>query len=325
MKHVLGRAAVALVAAAVSQQVFPQSGPAAGFPDKPIRFVVPYAPGGNTDLIARTLSEKMSPRLGHTVVVDNRPGGGTLIGTDLVARARPDGYTILLSTIATHAINPHLHQKLSYDPFRDFEPVVLVARGPFLVVVPPSLPASNIKDLVALAQSKPGSITFGSGGPGSPQHLAVEIFKSVASVDMTHVPYKGSAPAIIDLVGARISTMFDNTAMQHVKGGKLRAIAVTGVKRTPVAPDVPTIRESGILYDFYTWQGVSAPARTPAPIVAKLNAEMAHALKLSDVQQRLTQDGAEIVAGSPRQYGDWIKVEYERMAKAVKDSGARAN
>ena len=153
----------------------------------------------------------------------------------------------------------------------------------------------------------------------------MEIFKSVAKVDMTHVPYKGSAPAIIDLAGAQISTMFDNTAMQYVKAGKLRAIAMTGVKRTPIAPDVPTIRESGIPYDFYTWQGVSAPANTPAPVIAKLNAEMAHALKLPDVQQRLTQDGAEIMAGSPKEYGDWIKLEHGRMAKAVKDSGARAN
>jgi tripartite-type tricarboxylate transporter receptor subunit TctC len=326
MKHALRCALGALAAtAALSQSAFAQSQPAAGFPDKPIRFIVPYAPGGNTDLIARTLSEKMSPRLGHTVVVDNRPGAGTLIGTELVARARPDGYTILLSTIATHAINPHLHQKVSYDAFRDFEPVILVARGPFLVVVPTSLPAKNIKELVALAQAKPGTVTFGSGGPGSPQHLAVEIFKSVAKVDMTHVPYKGSAPAIIDLVGAQISTMFDNTAMQFVKAGKLRAIAMTGVKRTPIAPEVPTIRESGIPYDFYTWQGVSAPANTPAPVIARLNAEMAHALKLPDVQQRLTQDGAEIMAGSPKEYGDWIKLEYGRMAKAVKDSGARAN
>jgi tripartite-type tricarboxylate transporter receptor subunit TctC len=309
---------------ALSQPVFATAA-AAEFPDKPIRFIVPYAPGGNTDLIARTLSEKMSPRLGQTVVVDNRPGAGTLIGTELVARARPDGYTILLSTIATHAINPHLHQKVNYDAFRDFEPVILVARGPFLVVVPTSLPAKNVKDLVALAQSKPGSITFGSGGPGSPQHLAVEIFKSVAKVDMTHVPYKGSAPAIVDLIGAQISTMFDNTAMQYVKAGKLRAIAMTGVKRTPIAPDVPTIRESGIPYEFYTWQGVSAPAQTPARIVAKLNAEMAHALKLPDVQQRLTQDGAEIMAGSPKEYGDWIKTEYGRMAKAIKESGARTN
>jgi tripartite-type tricarboxylate transporter receptor subunit TctC len=295
------------------------------YPDKPIRFVVPYAPGGNTDLIARSLAEKMSPRLGQTVVVENRPGAGTIIGTEYVARAKPDGYTILLATITTHAINPHLYQKLNYDAFRDFEPVIMVARGPFLIVVPPSLPVKSIKDLIAIARAKPGSITFGSGGAGSPQHLAVEVFKSVAKVDMTHVPYKGSAPAIADLMGGQIATMFDNTAAQYVKAGKLRAIAMSGVKRTPVAPDVPTVRESGIPYDFYTWQGVAAPAKTPPAVVTKLNEEMAHALQLPDVQQRLTMDGAEIVAGSPKQFADWIRVEYDRMAKAVKDSGARAD
>jgi tripartite-type tricarboxylate transporter receptor subunit TctC len=307
--------AAALPAAALAQQPYP---------DKPIRFVVPYAPGGNTDVIARTLSEKMTPRLGQTVLVENRPGAGTLIGTEFVARAKPDGYTILLATIATHAINPHL-QKVSYDAFRDFEPVILIARGPFLVVVPPSLPAHTIKEFIALARAKPGQVSFGSGGPGSPQHLAVEVFKSVAKVDMTHVPYKGSAPALVDLMGGQITTMFDNTAVQYVKAGKLRAIAMTGVKRTPVAPDVPTVRESGIAYDFYTWQGVAAPAKTPPEIVSKLNQEMARALQMPDVQQRLTLDGAEIMAGSPKEFADWIKVEHARMAKAVKDSGARVD
>jgi tripartite-type tricarboxylate transporter receptor subunit TctC len=294
------------------------------YPNRPIRFIVPYAAGGNTDLIARVLGQKLTERWGQTVVVDNRPGAGTLIGTELVARAPADGYTILLATIATHAINPHLHEKVPYDAFRDFAPVVLVARGPFTVVVPPSSPARSMKDLVSLAKAQPGKLAFGSGGPGSPQHMAVEIFKSVVQVDITHVPYKGSAPAITDLLGGQIGVMFDNTAMQHVKSGKLRAIATTGVTRMTLAPDVATVREQGIPYDFYTWQGVAAPANTPPAIVDKLNSEMARALKMPDVQAKLTGDGAEIMAGPPKEFADWIKVEYGRMQKAVKASGAKA-
>ena len=293
------------------------------YPSKPIRFIVPYAPGGNTDLIARVLGQKLTERMGQTVVVDNRAGAGTLIGTELVAHAPPDGYTILLATIATHAINPHLQAKIPYDAFRDFAPVILIARGPFLIVVNPATSIRNVNDLIAAAKTKP--LAFGSGGPGSPQHLAVEIFKSVAKVDLTHVPYKGSAPAIADLIGGQIAVMFDNTALQYVKAGKLRAIAMTGTRRMPLAPEVPTVRELGVPYDFYTWQGVAAPAGTPRAAILKLNAEMARALALPDVQAKLTTDGAEIAAGTPEQFGEWIKVEYARMGKAVKDSGAQAN
>jgi tripartite-type tricarboxylate transporter receptor subunit TctC len=291
------------------------------FPNKPIRWVVPYAPGGATDLIARVISQKIIETLGQTVIVDNRPGAGSAIGTELVARAQPDGYTILLATIATHAINPYL-QNVRYDPFKDFSPIILVARGPFLVVVNPGLPASSMKEFVALAKAKPGALAFGSGGPGSPQHLSVEIFKSVAGVDLTHVPYKGSGPALTEVIGGQIQFMFDNTAMQHVKATRLRAIASTGTKRMAIAPDVPTVRESGIPYDFYAWQGVAAPGGTPAPIVNKLNAAIAKALPLPDVQAKLTSDGAELAGGTPQQFADYIKSENARMQKAVHDSGA---
>ncbi len=291
------------------------------FPTKPIRWVVPYAPGGATDLIARVISQKITESLGQTVLVDNRPGAGSVIGTETVARAQPDGYTILLATIATHAINPHL-QNVPYDPFKDFSPIVLVGRGAFLVVVTPGLAASSMKEFVALAKSKPGSLAFGSGGPGSPQHLSVEIFKAVAGVDLTHVPYKGSGPAIVELIGGQIQFMFDNTAMQHVKAGRLRAIASTGTKRMAIAPDVPTVRESGIPYDFYAWQGVAAPGGTPAPIVNKLNAAINKALTLPDVQAKLTSDGGELVGGTPQQFADYIKSENARMQKAVRESGA---
>ena len=291
------------------------------FPTKPIRWVVPYAPGGATDLIARVISQKIIETLGQTVIVDNRPGAGSAIGTELVARAQPDGYTILLATIATHAINPHL-QNVRYDPFKDFSPIILVARGPFLVVVNLGLAASSMKEFVALAKAKPGALAFGSGGPGSPQHLSVEIFKSVAGVDLTHVPYKGSGPALTEVIGGQIQFMFDNTAMQHVKAKRLRAIASTGTKRMAIAPDVPTVRESGIAYDFYAWQGVAAPSGTPAPIINKLNGAIAKALPLPDVQAKLTGDGAELAGGTPQQFADYIKSENARMQKAVHDSGA---
>jgi tripartite-type tricarboxylate transporter receptor subunit TctC len=319
VKTVLATAVLATVSAGAS---------AADYPTKPIRLVVPFAAAGTTDFLARAIAQKLGQNMGTSVVVDNRPGAGGNIGSDIVAKADPDGYTLLLGTVGTHAINASLYKKMPYDTVKDFAPVTLVASVPNIVVVNPSVPVKSIKELLALAKSKPGQLTFASSGNGSSIHLSGELFKSMAGVDMLHVPYKGSGPAVSDLVGGQVNLMFDNmpSSLPHVKSGRLRAIAVTGSKRSPAVPDLPTIAESGVPgYDSVAWFGVLAPAGTPPAIVHKLNAEIIKVLKSPDVAQRLSSQGAEPVYNTPEEFSAYIKTEMGKWAKVVKASGAQVD
>lgn len=298
------------------------------YPTKPIRLVVPFAAAGTTDFLARAIAQKLGSNLGTSVVVDNRPGAGGNIGSDIVAKSEPDGYTLLLGTVGTHAINASLYKKMPYDTVKDFAPVTLVASVPNMVVVHPSVPAKSIKELIALAKAKPGSLSFGSSGSGSSIHLSGELFKSMAGVDMLHVPYKGSGPAVSDLIGGQINMMFDNmpSSLPHVKAGRLRAIAVTSAKRSPAMPDLPTVAESGVPgYESVAWFGVLAPAGTPPALVKKLNAEIVKVLKSPDVAQRLASQGAEPVYNTPEEFSALIKTEMVKWAKVIKASGAQVD
>jgi tripartite-type tricarboxylate transporter receptor subunit TctC len=301
---------------------------AADYPNKPIRLVVPFAAGGTTDFLARAIAQDLGTSMGTTVVVDNRPGAGGNIGSDLVARSEPDGYTLLLGTVGTHAINASLYKKMPYDTVKDFAPISLVASVPNILVVHPSVPAKSVKELIALAKAKPGTLAFASSGNGSSIHLSGELFKSMAEVDMFHVPYKGSGPALTDLVGGQVQLMFDNmpSSFPHVKAGRLRALAVTSAKRSPAAPDVPTIAESGVPgYEAVAWFGILAPAGTPPEIVKKLNTEIAKTLKSPEVTKRLASQGAEPVSNTPEQFAAYIKSEMAKWAKVVKASGAQVD
>jgi tripartite-type tricarboxylate transporter receptor subunit TctC len=294
---------------------------AQSFPSKPVRFIVPYAPGGNTDMMARTLGQKVTQN-SHTVIVENRAGAATLIGAELVARSPADGHTILLATSTTLAINPHLYKNLPYDPVKDFAPVMLIGRTPMVLVVHPSLPVKNVKELIALARSQPGKLPYGTSGTGSPSFTSMAMFRAATKLDMIEVPYKGSGPADIDLLSGRIVMMFQNTAFNYIKQGRLRPIAHTGEKRMEILPNVPTLIESG-LRDcvFYSWQGIVAPAGTPPQALTWLNAEFNKALRTPDVRARMTQDGAELFGGSPEDFGKLIQSEIPRMGKVLQATG----
>lgn len=299
---------------------------AQGYPNKPVRMVVPFPPGGTTDILARAVGQKLSEAWGQQVVIDNRPGAGGNIGTDLVAKAPADGYTLLMGTVGTQAINASLYAKLPFDPVKDFAPVTLVASVPNVLVVNKTIPSNSVKELIALAKSKPGQLNFASSGNGTSIHLAGELFKSMTGISMTHIPYKGSAPALTDLIGGQTNMMFDNlpSSMQHIKSGTLRALAVTSAKRSPALPDVPTVAESGVPgFEASSWFGVLAPAGTPKEIVAKINADIVKALAAPDIKERLSGQGAEPVGNSPEQFAAYIKTEIVKWAKVVKDSGAK--
>lgn len=299
---------------------------AQSFPTKPIRFVVPYSPGGSTDTLARTLAQKMSDSMGQQVVVDNRPGANGNIGMEIVARAPADGHTIVLGYIANVAIGPSLYDKLPFDPVKDYEPVTLLATSPNVLVAHPGVQVKTLKDVVALAKSKPGQITYASASVASVGHLTGELLNQLAGIKMTHVAYKGSGQAVTDLLGGHIQLMFSgfSSTLAHIKSGKLRAIAQTGEKRSPALPEVPTIAESGFQnFEATAWYGIHAPAKTPKPIVNRLNAEFVKALKLPDVQTRLSNLGFEIAASSPEYYAKYIRSEIKKWEKVVKVSGAR--
>jgi tripartite-type tricarboxylate transporter receptor subunit TctC len=322
--------ALALVAAFVPRiaQAQAQADAAAAYPSKPIRYVVPYPPGGPLDIVARVLGQKLAERWGQAVIVDNRAGAGGNIGVDLVAKAPADGYTIVMGAVATHAINVHLYAKLPFDPIRDFAPVVLITQVPNILVVNPQVAARSVKELIALAKAKPGSLNFGSGSTGSAGHLAGELFKTTAGVDMVHVPYKGAAPAVADLLAGQVQIMFDNlsSALPNVKSGRLRALAVTTAKRSPQVPDLPTIAEAGLPgFDVSTWFGIFAPAATPRPVVAKLNRELVATLGLPEVRERLAQLGAEPAPNTPEEFAAFVRAELAKYGKVVKASGARVD
>jgi tripartite-type tricarboxylate transporter receptor subunit TctC len=300
---------------------------AQSYPKKPITIIVPYPPGGPTDIVARVVGQKLGERLGQQVIVDNRRGAGGNIGAALVARAAPDGYTLLLGTTA-HAINPSVFPALNYDILKDFSPVVLLTSLPLVVVTNAAVPAKNVQELVALAKSKEGQLTYASSGNGQSTHLAAELFKTMTGVSMTHVPYKGSAPALTDVAGGQVSVMFDTllSAMPQIKSGRLKALAVTSAKRSASAPELPTVAESGVPgYEAVAWSGLLAPAHTPPEIVAKLNTEINVILSQPDVQKRFLNDGAEPLGGSPEKFSAHIGSEVRKWAAVAKLSGAKVD
>jgi tripartite-type tricarboxylate transporter receptor subunit TctC len=299
---------------------------AQSYPTRPIRFIVPFAPGGSTDTLARTLSSKLGEALGQQVVVDNRAGGNGNIGTDLVAHAAPDGYTILLGYIANLAIGPSLYAKLPYDPVGDFAPITLLAVAPNILVVHPSVPVKNFQEFIAYAKANPTKINFASAAVASPGHLSGELLNLAAGIHMQHVPYKGSGQAVVDLVGGQVQAMVSgmSSVMPHIKAGRLRPLAVTGSQRSPAVPELPTIGESGFpKFEATAWYGVLAPAGTPPAIVTRLHDEIVRALKMPDVKERLEYVGFEIVGGTPAAFGAYIKTEIKKWAPVVKASGAK--
>ena len=301
---------------------------AQGYPSQPIKLIVPFTAGGTTDILARTIGQKLGESLRQPVIVDNRPGAGGNIGADLVAKAKPDGYTLVMGTIGTQSINASLYSKMPYDSAKDFAPITLVAIVPNVLVVNPTVPAKSVAELIALAKSKPGALNFASSSTGGSPHLSGEMFKQMAGVDIAHVPYKGSAPAITDLLGGQVQLMFDNlpSALPQVKAGKLRALAVTSARRSPAAPDLPTIAEAGVPgYEVDSWFGILAPAGTPREIVNKLNAEIVKILQMPDVKERLSEQGAVPVGDTPEHFAEHIRKETVKWAKVVKASGARAD
>jgi tripartite-type tricarboxylate transporter receptor subunit TctC len=319
---------IAAVLLAIALPILHGTVAAQTWPTKPIKWIVPFAPGGTTDILARTIGEKLATALGQPVVIENRPGAGGGVGAEFTAKAPPDGYTIMGGTISTHAINASLYKSLPYDPVKDFAPITLIARVPNMLVVNPDIPAKNVAELIALLKSSPGKYTFASSGNGTSQHLSGELFKSMAGVDMQHIPYKGSPPALQDVVGGQVTMTFDNitTAWPLAKGGKLRALAVTTAMRSPIAPDVPTLAEAGLAgYEIGSWQGLFAPAGTPPEIVRRLNVEMVKIINMPDVRDKLIGLGAEPVANTPEEFSALVKTEVVKWAGVVKQSGARVD
>ncbi len=317
---------VLLAALFTSSAALAQNASTQSYPTKPIRFVIPFPPGGPADIFGRTIGQQLSERWNQQVVIDNRAGAGGNIGADIVAKAPADGYTILMGFVGTHAINPSLYKSMPYDNVKDFEPVGLVATATIVLVTHPTVPAKSVKELIALAKAKPGELTFGSPGNGTPQHLAGELFNTMAQVKTTHIPYKGAVPALQDLLGGRISFIFSSMppALPHVKLGKINALAVTSTKHSPATPELPTVAESGLPgYEVINWYGVLAPRGTPKEIVAKLNAEITRIMNLPEVKERLAGQGAEMLTSTPQEFGAFIRSETAKWAKVVKFSGAR--
>ena len=293
------------------------------YPDHAIRLIVPYTPGGGTDVMARVIAAQLTTLLGQSVIVENKPGAGGIIGTDVVAKARPDGYTIGL-ILSGHAINPALHKTMPFDPIKGIAPVIQVASGPNVIVVNASVKARSLRDLVDLAKREPGRLTFGSAGVGNPTHLAGETFQRLTSTELLHVPYKGSGQAEVALASGEITMMIDSipAALPFITAGKTRALAVTGKQRFPLLPDVPTVDETGVgKYEVSTWWGVAVAPGTPAPIVSLLNADIARVLAEPEIRKQFLQFGAEPVTGSSEQFGDFIAAELDRYAKLVKSLG----
>lgn len=298
------------------------------YPTKPIRIVVPFPPGGFSDVFARIIGNKMNESWGQQAVIDNRPGAGGNIGADIVAKAAPDGYTLVMGTIGTHAINATLFSRMPYDPIRDFTAVAFVVEAEGLLTVHPSLPVKTAKELIALARSKPGELTYASAGAGTTSHLAGELFKTMAKVDLTHVPYKGNVPAITDLMSGQTSMLFATlpTVLPQVQAKRLKGIAVLGAKRSSALPEMPTLAESGLRgFEVNNWTGVLAPAGTPAAIVTRLNGEIVRIMQLPDVQARLPKEGLRFVAMTPQQFGEFVRSEKEKWAPIVKATGAKAD
>jgi tripartite-type tricarboxylate transporter receptor subunit TctC len=296
----------------------------ANYPNRPIQLVVTVPPGGAADIVARLIASKLSDALGQQVIIINRGGAGGTIAAAQVAKSDPDGYTLLLNTIATHGIGPHIYANLGYDPVKDFSPVILIAKLPLIMAVNAELPARSVKDVIALAKAKPGELTFSSAGNGGAPHLAGELFKSLTGTELLHVPYRGSGPAVIDLIGGRITMMFDATPslLPNITAGKLRPLAAASPQRHRLLPDVPSFAELGYPgMDIALWYGVVAPAGTPAPIVQRLNAELAKIVDMPDVRKNLTEQGADMQGGTPEDFAAFMRNESARWAEVVKQAG----
>jgi tripartite-type tricarboxylate transporter receptor subunit TctC len=296
---------------------------AQNYPSKPIRIIVAYTPAGTTDILARAIGQKMSERWGQPVIVENRPGAAGNIGTELAAKATPDGYTLIMGTAGTHGINVSLYKKLNWHSLKDFAPVSLVAMVPNIMVVNNALPVKSVKDLIAYAKANPGKLSYGSPGNGSTAHLSMELFKSMTGTNLVHIPYKGSAGVLADVMGGQIAVTIDNMPvyLPQVKAGKIRALAVSPAKRSSAAAEIPTIAESGVPgYDSGAWFGLLAPAGTPKAIVDKLSDETARILKLPDISKRISELGAEPVGSTPAQFAALIKEEIAKWAKVIKDA-----
>ena len=301
-----------LVGVAVMECAFAQP-----YPGRAIRIIVPFAAGGGVDVVARLVAPRLTEIWGQQVVIDNRGGGGSVIGTEAVARSAPDGHTLLL-TAPPFTTNAALLPRLPYDPYSDFTPVTLAAVAPLILVVHPSLPARSVKDLTAIARARPGQLVYGSSGNGGPQHLAAELFKSMAGIDIVHVPYKGAGPATVDLVGGQVQVGFSAilTVGTFVKAGRLRALAVTGAQRSPILPELPTVAETGFPgYETTSWYGLFTRGGTPAPVIAKLNADVSRALQGPDIRERLATEGATVVGGTSAEFADFIRAEIGRVRK----------
>ncbi|MDB5802948.1 MAG: hypothetical protein JWN73_270 [Betaproteobacteria bacterium] len=297
------------------------------YPTKAVRLVVPFPPGGGTDIIARTLGDRMAADLGQPVIIDNRPGAGTMIGDDNVAKSAPDGYSLLIATFA-HAVNPSLQAKVPFNTEKDFAPVALVGRSPNVLVVNPNKPFKSVADVLAFARANPGKLTFGSFGNGTSAHLAGELFKNLARVDMVHVPYKGSAPALTDLLGGQIDMMFTTVASvaQYIKSNRLRALGVTSAQRSAAYPSLPTIAEAGVPgYAAESWYGIYVPAGTPAPIIARLSQSVHAAVKTEAFKSRIEEEGLMVSSGTPDELAKYVQAEEIRWAKVVKEANIKVD
>ena len=314
---------VTLAAALVASAACAQS-----YPSKPIRYIVPFPPGGGTDIVARALAPRLLEASGITLIIDNRGGGGTVVGAEMAAHAPPDGYTVFMGTNTSHAINPNLPAKLPYDAVRDFQPVTRLALVPYMITVHPSLPARNVKELVALAKARPAQLNFASSGNGTPGHLAGLMLNDAAGIDMTHIPYKGSAPALTAMVSGETQLIFSSltSTLPLVKAGRLRPIAMSSVKRSPLMPSLATVAEAGYPgFEAITWFGLFLPAGAPAPVLAKLNAEFVKVLNIPEFKAWLAEQGAEAAPTTPEEFGAFVKAEIARYAPLVKKSGMKAD
>jgi tripartite-type tricarboxylate transporter receptor subunit TctC len=325
MKRKVKIATAALVLSASilgSATVFAQSN---AYPSRPVRLIVPFAAGGGLEITARSIGQKLTAKRGQSIVIDNRPGAATIVGTDIASKATPDGYTLLMIT-TTFAINPSLYSKLPYDPLRDFAPVTQINSVPNILVVNPSLSAQSVRDLIALAKAKPGQLNYASAGAGTSPHLATELFKTMAGIEMTHIPYKGIPPAVTDVIAGRVSMLMTTTisAGPHVKSGKLRALAVTSPKRLAAMPEVPAIAETVPGYEADAFQAMVAPAGVPRDIIRQLASDIAEIIKQPDVRERITADGAEPIGSTPEAFAAFLKRETAKWGKVVRDSGAKA-
>ncbi len=299
---------------------------AASYPSKAIRVVVPFAAAGTTDIVARAVGAEMTKAWGQSVLVENRPGAGGNLGSDIVAKAAPDGYTLLVGAVSPQAINVSLYPDIPYNVMRDFEHISLLAAVPNVLEVHPSVPVRTVKELIDYAKARPGQLSYASSGSGTSIHLSAELFKSMTGTEMVHVPYKGSAPAVIDLLAGRVQLMFDNlpSSLSQIKAGKLRAIAVTSARRAATLPDIPTIAEAGLPgYEATSWFGMHAPAKTPRDIIGKIHGTVSRALKSPDMHERLTNQGAEPVGNTPEEFSAFVQAEIQKWAKVVKASGAK--